>query len=107
MAGKQQQKSEKRFNGHEKSPGDLLRLALIYATTLSLRVTALWAAALSMAQMSHQAVAKRLLAANMWLSFLLGELMNQKVSWPDALPPKSVTVVLLVAYRPPGGMQLP
>jgi len=79
------------------SPGDLLRLVLIYATTLSLRLTALWAAALSIAEMSHQAVAQRLLSASLWLSFLLGELMNERVSWPEALPQKQVTVVLLDA----------
>jgi len=79
------------------SPGDLLRLSLIYATTLSLRLTALWAAALSIAEMSHQAVSKRLMAASLWLSFLLGELINERVSWPEALPKKGATVVLLDA----------
>lgn len=95
-AGASEQKAIQRLRKIT-SPGDLLRLVLIYATTLSLRLTALWAAALSIAEMSHQAVAQRLLSASLWLSFLLGELMNERVSWPDALPQKQVTVVLLDA----------
>lgn len=62
-----------------KSGEMLLRLILIYAVVSSLRNTALWMLGLGLCDISRQAIEKRILQSEEWLSYLLGELLKQKI----------------------------
>jgi hypothetical protein len=79
------------------SADGLLRLVLIYALTLSLRVTALWAACLGLADVSYQAVAKRVHAASAWLDHLIQALLLSQLSVPDALGQSTRSLVIVDA----------
>ncbi len=64
------------------SAADLLRLILIYATLLSLRNTALWAACLGICDISRQAIEKRVLNSTAWLRHVLGAMLSSVVEVP-------------------------
>ena len=58
----------------------LLRLALVYgATRFSLRSTAAWAAQAGVARLSDVALLNRLRGAEVWLGWLLGELLSREL----------------------------
>jgi hypothetical protein len=80
-----------------RSAADLLRLVLIYALTLSLRTTALWAACLGLADVSYQAVAKRVHAASAWLDHLIHALLLSQLSVPEALGQSTRSLVIVDA----------
>jgi len=62
-----------------KSGEMLLRITLIYAVVSSLRNTAIWLVGLGLCDMSRQAIEKRILQSTKWLSYLLNELLKQKL----------------------------
>ena len=62
-----------------KSGADLLRLILIYALSLSLTTTTLWAVGLQLGDLSRQALDKRILKSTAWLEYLLAALLPQVV----------------------------
>lgn len=62
-----------------KSGEMLLRIILLYAVASSLRNTAIWLVGLGLCDMSRQAIEKRILQSTEWLSYLLNELLRQKV----------------------------
>lgn len=62
-----------------KSGEMLLRVILIYAVVSSLRNTAIWLVGLGLCDMSRQAIEKRILQSREWLSYLLNELLKQKI----------------------------
>lgn len=62
-----------------KSGEMLLRAILIYSVISSLRNTAIWMLGLGLCDMSRQAIEKRILKSSDWLSYLLNELLKQKI----------------------------
>lgn len=62
-----------------KSGEMLLRVILIYAVVSSLRNTAIWIVGLGVGDISRQGIEKRILQSVEWLSYLLNELLKQKV----------------------------
>jgi hypothetical protein len=70
-----------RRRGIQSAP-DLLRLILMYATLLSLRNTALWAACLGRCDISRQAIAKRVLHSTAWLRHVLAALLGGLITVP-------------------------
>lgn len=64
---------------------DLLRVILMYATLLSLRNTALWAASLGVCTISRQALERRILASTTWLRHLLARQLTALLSVPQGL----------------------
>lgn len=65
-----------------KSAPDLLRLILMYATLLSLRNTALWAACLGLCDISRQAIQKRVLNSTDWLRHVLAAQLGELIEVP-------------------------
>ncbi len=59
-----------------KSASDLLRIILIYAISLSLLTTALWALGLNLCDISRQAIDKRVHQSTPWLRYLLSVLLK-------------------------------
>jgi hypothetical protein len=59
-----------------KSGADLLRLVLLYAIVLSLRLTAVWRVGLQLCDISRQAIEKRVLNSTAWLRHLVAVLMH-------------------------------
>jgi len=72
-----------------KSGEMLLRLILIYSVILSLRNTAIWMLGLGFCDISRQAIEKRILKSSDWLTYLIGELLKQKI---DVIKPLAGTV---------------
>lgn len=68
-----------------KSGADLLRLCLLYAIVLSLRLTAIWAVGLQLCDISRQAIEKRVLNSTAWLRHLVAVLLNAVVPAPTHL----------------------
>lgn len=72
-----------------KSANNLLRLILLYATTLSLRQTAVGGVGLGLCDISRQAIHRRLLNSTAWLRYLvtvlLGVVAPAPVSGPSAI----------------------
>ena len=64
------------------SPSLLLRLFFIYTFCLSLRDTAIAALALSIGNLSHQALHQRFMLIAPWLRFLLSQTLQHKVVIP-------------------------
>lgn len=62
-----------------KSGADLFRLILIYALSLSLTTTTVWALGLQVGNLSRQALDKRILRSTAWLEYLLAVLLHQVV----------------------------
>jgi hypothetical protein len=62
-----------------KSGADLFRLILIYALSLSLTTTTVWAVGLQLGDLSRQALDKRILKSTAWLEYLLAALLPQVV----------------------------
>lgn len=62
-----------------KSGEMLLRAILVYSVVSSLRNTAIWMLGLGLCDMSRQAIEKRILQSSEWLSYLLNELLKQKI----------------------------
>src|SRR5262249_39651475 len=62
-----------------KSGADLLHLILLYALSLSLTTTAVWAVGLQLGNLSRQALDKRILKSTAWLEYLLTSLLHQVV----------------------------
>lgn len=65
-----------------KSAADLLRIILIYAILLSLRLTAVWAVGLKMFDVSRQDIQRRVLNSTSWLRYLLGVLLGSLLNVP-------------------------
>jgi hypothetical protein len=59
-----------------KSGADLLRLILLYAIVLSLRLTAVWSVGLGLCDISRQAIEKRVLNSTAWLRYLVAVLLQ-------------------------------
>jgi len=59
-----------------KSGANLLRLILLYATMLSLRLTAVWSVGLQLCNISRQAIEKRVLNSTAWLRYLVAVLLR-------------------------------
>jgi hypothetical protein len=59
-----------------KSGADLLRLCLLYAIVLSLRLTAIWGIGLQLCDISRQAIEKRVLNSTAWLRHLVAVLLD-------------------------------
>jgi hypothetical protein len=59
-----------------KSGADLLRLILLYAIVLSLRLTAIWGVGLQLCDISRQAIEKRVLNSTAWLRHLVAVLLD-------------------------------
>jgi hypothetical protein len=59
-----------------KSGADLLRLILLYAIVLSLRLTAVWGVGLKLCDISRQAIEKRVLNSTPWLRYLVAVLLQ-------------------------------
>ena len=57
----------------------LLHVTLIYAVVAALRNTAIWLVGLGLCDMSRQTIEKRILQSTKWLSYLLNELLKQKL----------------------------
>lgn len=75
-----------RHRGFRKA-SDLLRVLLMYATLLSLRNTALWAACLGICALSRQALQQRILGSANWLRHLLAVQLTCLTAQPlQALP---------------------
>lgn len=75
-----------RHRGFRKA-SDLLRVLLMYATLLSLRNTALWAACLGICALSRQALQQRILGSANWLCHLLAVQLTCLTAQPlQALP---------------------
>ena len=87
-----------------RSATDLLRMVLIYALTLSLRATALWVACLGLADVTYQAVAKRIHAASAWLDHLIQALLLPQLAVPEALgqTTRSLVIVDASTFSRPG-----
>jgi len=64
------------------SSADLLRLILIYAIVLSLRLTAVWSAGLQLCDISRQAIEKRVLNSTAWLRYLVTVLLHAVIPTP-------------------------
>lgn len=65
-----------------KSGADLLRLILLYAIVLSLRLTAVWSVGLQLCDISRQAIEKRVLNSTAWLRHLVTVLLHTVVPAP-------------------------
>lgn len=65
-----------------KSGADLLRLILIYAIVLSLRLTAIWGVGLQLCDISRQAIEKRVLNSTAWLRYLVTVLLHTVIPAP-------------------------
>ena len=76
-----------------KSAADLLRLILLYASVLSLRLTAVWGVGLELCDISRQAIEKRVLNSTVWLRYLVTVLLHAVAPAPE---PVSKTIKRLV-----------
>lgn len=61
----------------------LLRVNLTYATTLSLRITATWAACMGLCNITRQAVSKRINNSTAWLCHLVSVLLTKLCGMPQ------------------------
>ena len=68
-----------------KSGADLLRLILLYAIVLSLRLAAIWGVGLQLCDISRQAIEKRVLNSTAWLRHLVAVLLDAIVPAPTRL----------------------
>jgi hypothetical protein len=68
-----------------KSGADLLRLILLYAIVLSLRLTAVWSVGLQLCDISRQAIEKRVLNSTAWLRYLVTVLLHAVVPAPASV----------------------
>jgi len=77
-----------------KSGADLLRLILLYAIVLSLRLTAIWGIGLQLCDISRQAIEKRVLNSTAWLRHLVAVLLHTVVPAPTPAAKEIARVVL-------------
>jgi hypothetical protein len=68
-----------------KCGADLLRLILLYAIVLSLRLAAIWGVGLQLCDISRQAIEKRVLNSTTWLRYLIAVLLDAVVPAPTRL----------------------
>ena len=61
----------------------LLRLILIYATVLSLRLVAVWGVGLKLCDISRQAIQKRVQQSTPWLRYLMTALLRTLLELPS------------------------
>jgi hypothetical protein len=77
-----------------RSGTELLRLALLYATSgLSLRGSAAWAEAAGLAALSDVALLKRLRSADGWLGSVVEALLSAAIRGPEGVAPRRVRPV--------------
>jgi hypothetical protein len=90
-----------------RSAGDLLRLALVYSVCdLSLRLTAGWASAQGLAELSDVAVLKRLRSASDWLGWLVVRSLSERESL-RGVPPWRVRILDASVVSEPGARGWP
>ena len=77
-----------------KSAASLLRLILLYATTLSLRQTAVRGVGLGLCDISRQAIRRRVINSTAWLRYLVSELLRVVAPVPVSTPNAIKRVVI-------------